>query len=367
MALPELPPPLEIPAETKRAVIDGMKQVLAALQAKGLFDAEITHSQILHDPELLYGFIQTYRKNEQIGTGIVVDKTGRQVTEIDKPLVCGVTLGQIQQLMVKTCARYFLEQDASDSEEIVTKTVTKKTMLFFTKTEKVQRKIGGVDPRVLREALRFIAFDWQMPLLGAYTELSLAQLLQLGENILALRTPESVREIARFDAAALKRARDVAQEDFVAMLEKRPAAITGLLHWPRDQYVFYRDLLGDKAYDFFARDNRYFMLVAALDRATARIYGDILAYMSTESLEELQRLNIDKVDVLVNAMRAAFGPKLPELLSRPGFTKEFLRKLVEGLLHMTQDKTRIATSALMTCKALVPQVTEWLGRQRSAA
>jgi hypothetical protein len=74
-------------------------------------------------------------------------------------------------------------------------------------------------------------------------------------------------------------------------------------------------------------------------------------------------LNIDKADVLIGAMKLAFGERVSQVLSQPAFAKDVLRKLVESLLHITQEKDQLAISANLTCKAIAPQVFDWLGKQ----
>jgi len=38
--------------------------------------------------------------------------------------------------------------------------------------------------------------------------------------------------------------------------------------------------------------------------------------------------------------------------------------VVDNLLHMSQEKDKLMTSFGLTCKAMVPTVTEWLAKQR---
>ncbi len=95
----------------------------------------------LHDPDLLAAFIKAFRANPTLYSDIVVGYDGRPITaaDPDKALVCGVSLAQVQQLMVKTCARHLFLQDDAD-EKMVTKTVTTKRFgLFKEKTQVTER------------------------------------------------------------------------------------------------------------------------------------------------------------------------------------------------------------------------------------
>jgi len=338
-------------------------------EAEGKLPSGITHTDILHAPDLLAAFIAAFRAHPSLYADIVVGYDGRPVTAADgdKSLICGVSLAQVQQLMVKTCARHLFlqEEEEKEKEKTASKTTPKRFGIF--KEKAAQQAAASKDPRALREILSFIAFDWQLGLLADYAELSLQQLAELGENILALRTPESVRELSRFDYNMIRKARAALGAEFPAVLETRPAAIHGALYWPKDMYAFFRGIMGPKLYDFMARDEPFFMMVATMDKAVMRLYGDTLGYIAKENLLEMQRLNIDRIDILLSTLRAHFGPKLQPLLALPNFAKEILRKNVEGLVHMHQDKEHIQAAQMVTWAALAPRVEEWLARQPKGA
>ncbi len=366
MSLPTLPPPVELSSDTKRAVIDGLKKVIETFQAKGALETAITYQDVIHEPEVLFGFVQTFRAYRELVDGIVVGADKKPVREERVPLVCGITLEQIQQLLVKTCAKHYFEKSRGE-EETVVETVTTKRFLFFTKTEQVERRAGPTaDDRKHREILRCMAFDWQLPLLQAMRDdLVYQHVAELGDDLIALRSAAGVRAIAALDPAIIKKAKQVAGTDFVNIVHERPGAIAGVAAWSRDLYVFYRSVLGPKAFDFFNRDKHFFNIVAALDKPLARVYGDVLCYIAPENLLEMQRLNIDKAGVLIEAMRASLGEHIRTVLSMPSFSKDILRRLVEGLLHMNQEKEQMLVATTLTVKAITPQIAEWLAKEKA--
>jgi hypothetical protein len=368
MTLPQLPPPVEMNNETKRNIIDALKEIIEIFKGAGKLSADATYSSILHDPRDLYRFIRTYRSNTDLAANFVKDKDGNPVSAEDAPLVCGVSLLQIQQLLVKTCARHYLEQENKEDVKIVTETVKKKVLGVFTKTEQVERKVGGgFDERKVRDISKCMAFDWQLPLLPAYNMLNSAQLFELGDHVHCLTSFESIRDFNQLDQPTIKKAKQTVGDDFPYLLAMRPAALVGVGTWSRDMYMFYRKVLGDAAFDFFCRDKQFYMVCAALDKPLIEIYGDVLGYIDSANLEEMQRLNIDKTDVLLQGMRAAFGPNLTEALANPNFAKDILRKVVESLQHVSQEKAQLLQSAMITCKALAPQVADWVEKQKSLA
>lgn len=366
MTVPTLPPPVDIDNDTKKAIIDGLKKVLARFQQDGLVDQSLTYQDLISHPDILEKFIALFLANRELCDEIVKRKGGQPVRDEDSMLVCGVSLNQIQQLLVRTCAKKLF--DAEKTAQTVTETVTKKSLFgLIKKTEQVEVTRLGNDPieeRKLRELARYLAFDWQLPLLRAYREhISYQQLMEIGEDIVALRTPEAIATVGKFEPAILKKVKAAAGPDFTDILINRPQAIAGVAVWNRDMYEFYRKMLGDAAWAFFAREKDFFNVVASLDKPVARVYGDVLSFISSESLAEIQRLNIDKSEVLVTSLRGAFGNKLPAVLGHPNFAKDILRKVVDNMLHMNQEKDKLMTSFALTCKAMVPTVNEWLAKQ----
>ena len=368
MPLPQLPPPVEMSNDTKRAIIDGVKSVIEVLKANGKLEGDPSYGGIIHDPRDLFQFIRAYRKNPELAADIVKAKDGGLVMTDNEPLVCDVSLAQIQQLLVKTCARHFLEQENKEEVKVVTEQVTKKVLGVFSKTETVERKVGGgFDERKVRDISKCMAFDWQLPLLPAYNTLNTAQLFEAGDDLACLQSFEAIKEYGALDQQVIKRAKAVVGEDFREFLANRPAALAGAAGWNDQLYQFYRKRLGPAIFEFFTRDSKFFNVCAALEKPMVGIFGDLLAFIDSANLEEMQRLNIDKADVLVQAMRKSYGPSLRPALSNPAFAKDFLRKMVESLQHVQQERAQLAQTALISCKATAPQVAAWVERQKNSA
>ncbi len=365
MAATALPPSADLDAGTKRAVIEGVKQALAALQTAGQMDHAIAYQSLIAQPAALAAFIKAFIAHRETTDAIVRPKAGGgPVRSDDEPLICGVSLNQIQHLLVRTCAKKALSHD--HPPETVMETVTKTSFLFFKKTEQVavQRAADPTEERKLREILRYMAFGWQLPLLDAYDRLTYQQIIELDIGFLALTTPKAIAAVAGFDPLIIRKARQTSGAEFAHVLNQRPEALPGIAAWSGDQYTFYRTLLGESAWRFFARDSDFFNLVTALDKNTAQVLGDVLCTVAAENLQELQRLNIDKTEILVEGLRQAFGDRLPQILSIPAFAKDILRKTVDNLIHLSQDKDKLKVSVGLTCKAMVPTVIQWLSKQR---
>ncbi|HSV28418.1 MAG TPA: hypothetical protein VLL76_02635, partial [Candidatus Omnitrophota bacterium] len=243
MGVPTLPPPVDIDGDTKKAIIDGLKKVLARFQEKGLVDSALTYQDLISNPEILEHFIGTFVANRDICDDIVKDSDGKPVRDDDARLACPVSLNQIQQLLVRTCAKKVMEQEKTVST--VTETVTKKSFLGLIKrTEEVQRETTDpVEERKIRELTRYMAFGWQLPLLDAYRRhLSYQQIMEIGDDLVALQSVANIEALSQFDPLMLRKVKQAAGEDFAGILADRPQAIAGVAVWNRDMYEFYRKL-----------------------------------------------------------------------------------------------------------------------------
>lgn len=369
MTIPVLPTPVEITPQNKKAIIDGLKKVLSRLQQMGFIGAQLTYHDLIVSPTHLAQFIHTFVQNRESCDDLVISKDNGPVRDDDLPLLCGTSLNQIQQLLIRTCAKKVFEPEKT--VETVTETVVKKSLFGLIKrTEQVEVTRPTTDPieeRKFRELNRYLAFDWQLPLLESFRDhLSYQQIVEIGGDLLALSTPEAVIAVGQFDPQTVRKVKQTVGDEFVDVLLAQPQAIAGIAAWNRDMYDFYRKLLEDKAWAFFARETAFFNVVASLDKPIARLFGDVLCYIAADNLEEIQRLNIDKIEVLVTSLQSAFGNKLPQILSVPAFSKEILRKVVDNLLHMNQEKEKLSVSFALTCKAMVPTVMDWLGKYQAS-
>jgi hypothetical protein len=357
-------PPVDITPETRSAIVEGLKKVLAALQAGKKIKAEITYQILIENPQALYQFIQLYRKYPELADGIVISQDGQPVRDDETVLVCGVSLAQVQRLLILTAAkRYFgvSGQPAKPVEE-------KKSgigSLFGKKEAKADEPVRTNEERKLEELAKFLAYDWQVPLLQVYREaLTYQHVLELGPDLTLLKDAQAIAQAGRLDPAHIRKARQVVGGDFVSMLSDNPKAIDGVIYWNADMYKFFRTSLGDKCWTFFGRDHRFFNACAAYEKAKLRLFGDMLAYIAPECMIEFERLNLDKTNALLEGFRAHFAEDIEALLSQKAFAFEILHRLVESFVHLKKDADQMKSYGDLTCKALAPSVKAWLDKNK---
>lgn len=231
MTVPVLPPVVDIDGETKKTVIDGLKKVIEAYKSAGHLDQDVTYQSLLSSADQLYRFIQVFVAHREIADTVVKAREGAApVRDDDQTLVCGVSLNQIQQLLVRTCAKKSFETDVV--METVTEKVKTKSFLFFTKTEEVEVQRQSSDPleeRKTREIAKYMAFAWQLPLIDPLRKkLNSQQIMEIGEDLIALQSVKDIETVAQFDGAVLKKAKAAAGQEFKEVLANQPKAVRGI-------------------------------------------------------------------------------------------------------------------------------------------
>lgn len=359
-------PPIDITPETRTAIIDGLKQVLARLQEAKKVKSEIGYQTLIENPQALYQFIQLFRANRELADDIVKTRDGAVVRDDEAILACGVSLSQIQRLLILTAAkRHFgvgaVQQKAAEE---------KKGGLgsFFRKQDddKGPATANPIEERKLSELAKHLAYDWQIPLLQVYRDcLTYQHMMELGPDLTLLKDARAIAQAGRLDPAQIRKARQIAHEDFLKLLSENPKAIEGVIYWNADMYKFFRTLLKDKCWTFFARDVTFFNAVTAYEKAKIRLFGDMLSYMTTEALIEFDRLNLDKTSAILDAFRANFRHDLELMLSQKSFALDTLHRMVESFVHLRKDSEQVKVYADLTCKALLPSLQPWLDKVRA--
>ncbi len=360
-------PPVDITPETRNAIVDGLKQCLGVFQAAKKVKNEISYQNLIENPAALYQFIQIYRANREMVDNIVKAKSGQPVRDDDTELACGVSLSQVQRLLILTAAkRHFgvsgaIQKPAEEKKGGI-------GSLFRKSEAKAEAPSRTNEERKLSELAKYLAYDWQIPLLQVYRDsLTYQHVMELGPELTLLKDAKAIAQAGRLDPAQVRKARQVVGGDFVNLISDNPKAIEGVIYWNADMYKFFRSLLGDKAWIFFGRDQQYFNALASFEKAKLRLFGDALAYMAPECLIEFERLNIDKINAMMEAFRGNFGDDLEMILSQKSFAFDVMHRLVESFVHLKKEPDQLKVYADMTCKAILPSMQEWLAKTKASS
>lgn len=361
----ELPPPVDIKPEAKKTIIAGLKEALGIYQQQGLAEHSISYSDLIHDPAVLYAFIQVYRAHPEHLDGLIKSKDGKPVRDFHTALACETTLSQIEHLLVMTCARYWYDQRRV-ADKVVTTEREVRHMLFFKKTERVETIVKGDDPRKHQYLMEYLAYDWQLPLLEAYDALAPHHYLEFGAYLLALRSPAAIAAVAAMDRDQVKKVRALMKDDIAEAVSVRPMALVGAVGFSPEMYAFVRKILKDKAWYLFAREAAFLNALGTVEKSRFKVFGDTLCYIAAENVLEFERLDLDRTDVVLRGIKGALGNKAPVAFALPNFGKDMLRKLVDSVSQMKGEKDKIAPAAELTCQAMAGDMLDWLNREIAA-
>jgi len=346
-----LPPNVAVDKAVKGQIINGAKSAITLLQENDLLDSSWDFDTILDEPQKLKKFFGIFRENIDLFAETVVDKAGDPIVDETTETACGVTLQQVQKLLISTSARrFFIRNDG----EIIEKKQKKKipSMVFFTKEVTVKKKVRLKEGAKKFDAMRrVIGFDWQLDMLDFYRDrLPYSHLLVLNDDVLAIHDVAHGDEVVSIHHEEFKKVKDAVGVYFRNVVAGGATAIPGILYWRKDLVASFIKAMGEKAWDFFRRDKKFFDHCTELDPPRISIYGDVLAYIAAENLTEMDRLNLDRLDATVIAMQETFGDRIEEILAEPLLAVPVLRPMVDSFIHLEAKDNEIFSNA---CKSAV--------------
>lgn len=354
---PLLPVPITAELETKGVIIEAVTKVLKAYQSAGLMPAGIDFDDMLNDPAALEIFCQAYTQNAALADDIVKDKNGQPIPIDQKQTEteCGVTMMEVERLLVMTCAkRLYATLDKEDEQE-----GEAKKFLFIFKRKPKKREGPGRGTRRFLTIKHLLGYDWQLPLLETYRDhMSQAHILSLAEDILHISTVDSVIAATQFEPETIRKAKAIMGEDFVEVLQNKPAALSGIVSWGADKYLTFKKLLGPHIWTFYTRDQQDFNAIASLDAPRLKALGPLLATVDSNNLKELNRLDAGKFQAIVASLKDVFGDDLMEIIGHEMLGPKVLRRLVDGFLHMEVDDETFRDTAKVSIQAVHGEVLE---------
>ncbi|MGB0670177.1 MAG: hypothetical protein ACPGNT_01665 [Rhodospirillales bacterium] len=331
---PFVPPAIELNQKTKGVVIGGIKKVLERLRADDLMANGPPYGEVIADPGLLFDFIRAYKEFRGVGKDLAVDAKGRPVMDDTTPLICGMTLGQIERLLV------------------------------FTAAKKVFAEKGKALHPNFRES---IAFAWQLPLLELYAErVDPLHLGVLGPVFFSLSTAGHLAALDGVNPTQLKRLKGFAGDDFPTVLQTHPAAGRGLAAVDDAGVSRVRKFCGEAFWDFFDRDPQTVLEVLDIRDEVLKGLGPSAAHVCLPTLRTLERMPISILPIFMEGFQARMGGHGRDLLGDATFDRDFLRELVErfeslGKRDQTEDvREKVAMAVQLKWQAIEPKLMEWL-------
>lgn len=340
---PPTPPPVRLDQDTRKRIVAGVRKVMKRLHDKGLLREEPDYSATIADPDRLHRFIRAYDRNRAAAADLVVDRDGRPVLDDDAVLDCGVTLPQVERLLVTTCARKLFQAEAGPDTGMPAPTAKAEPPGGGRIKQLLGGRAGAQEPRrpsrqaeaaerKLDDLRPLLGFAWQLPLLRHYAYfLERPHIAELGRDLLLLRDPEALTTVASLEVAEIRAARATAGGQFREVLATAPGALANLAWMPPRHLPALQRALQDRLWHFLARERPFIEAVMGRDAAFMQEVGPVLAALPLETVHELDKLPLQRVRPLLNAFFSVFEDKSERLLGDPRFARAVLSTVIPSL------------------------------------
>ncbi len=332
----KIPPIPEIDPENGRRVNDAIALVLKRLQEKSLIPGGATYADLEENPAHLMAFINRFKENRDQAADLTVDKDGKPVEDDTTRLVCGLTLAQVERAVVLKCAAK-----------------------VFAKAKTVPD--GGI-PESIKE---YLAFAWQLPLLGIYSRENVSVYFrELGDAMLLLRSPADLEAIASTSLGNIRSAREAAGDRFIEMMKTAPQAIKVVAHCSAKQFAFLARLTGNRIWKFFGDNQQLAVEILAVDAKRVLALGPHFPDLCVETLQVLDAVPTPTLAPFMKSFDTVFGNPGRALLGDERFAKEFLRTVVGDFRGMEakndEELETVSNAAALKWNAIKPRLIEWV-------
>ncbi len=335
----EIPALVDFPPETKTLVIGAIKLILRRLRRDDLLQEDVAYGDLLGDAGRLHDVIRVFKANREIADDVVLDTAGAPVRDDRQTLICGITLAQIERLLVFTCAkRLFASWDGWDGS----------------------RSAGAVVPEELK---RVLGFDWQLPLLRLYqTAMSAEHFRVLGDSILALRTPQALIAASNMDPGEIENLKHAAGERFTDVLTSAPDAGALVARLKPEKFALFSEAAGDRIWEFLAGEQQVRGYLMGVVAERVRALGPSLPDLCLDAARVLTDLPSDRLALLLSSFREVFKEDAPRLLQDPGFARDVLAPLVSRILSAPSGSQDCTSHEHMTreWEGLKPRIMVWM-------
>ncbi len=336
-----VPPVADLGDEVKDVVLGSVKFAIKRLRESGGIPAETKYKDLLADPAKMGEFIAAYKKDRSVAHDLALDATGKPVDDDWTELVCGITMAQIERLLVFTCFKRIYKKASGG-------------------------KGGKKDiPDAIKRA---IAFDWQLPFLTLYAEMMPPAHYNLMEdNIFHARSAEDIEKIARTNAGELTRALELTGKYFVMFMDAPEIARDMIREKGSQEFDRMEILAGDQVFRFFGLDEQVMVEVLGLSDDHLSAFGPLAVSLSLESFRALEDMPANALAPFMRALLDVFGEQAYDLLARDGFAGKFLKNNVSIFRDMDAgdegEAEHLGKSAVIKWQSMKAAVTEWLDAQ----
>lgn len=347
----KIPKLVQFDPTTKDVVIGVIKLVLRRMSQQGMMPEGVEYGHLLSDADLLYRFIVTYKEHRDLAQEFTVGKSGQPVASDDEELVCGLSLAQIERLLVYTCAKKFFTRESKKASRM-----------------EDGKPLRTLPPTMPSEMKAILAFEWQLPLLDIYASLLRPEhFTALKESILSIRDAQALRAYGKVEPMQVPKARKVVGKRFQELLEADPRAIRGVSMCDERKFLKFSELTGPRVWEFFAGDPQVIIELLGGGPDLLKALGSNIPDVNMRALRELESISSSVLVPFMDAFRQAFPKEGKMLLTDEHFVQTFLRETVSSFRSLDYgDGTRdvIAEATVLKWGALRPKVAQWLQEKK---
>lgn len=313
----------EISETLSKNIAWGVDRTLEKGVAKRLWPENLSYDALVKSNDLMYRFLEICHRHPELFFDDVFDKSDSSRIAPETRMSNGLFFKQIEQYLVYTTAKIQFNKYLPE----------------------------GMDARKLTMIAPYLAYSWQLPFLQAYENMREEIILEVGPDLLEIRTKRGLNALMRLKYEEIVKARSLLHEKFGDVLRMNPVGIRNLLECSTEKYQELSSILHEKIYAFLCRDSELFDDVLKTPREILELFGEDLLNVSSRTFRRLLRLPKDRA-VLFMTKLVDLYPQVTKKFASSDFVNFTFKRAIERLLDVEGDSAYFQEVVRLKTKAM---------------
>lgn len=301
----------------------GVDRTLEKGVAKRLWPENLSYDSLVKSNDLMYRFLEISHRHPELFSDDVFDKSVSAPIGPETRMSNGLFFKQIEQYLVYTTAKIQFNKYLPE----------------------------GMDARKLTMIAPYLAYSWQLPFLQAYENMREEIILEVGPDLLEIRTKRGLNALMRLKYEEIVKARSLLHEKFGDVLRMNPVGIRNLLECSTEKYQELSLILHEKIYAFLCRDSELFDDVLKTPREILELFGEDLLNVSSRTFRRLLRLPKDRAILFMKKLVELY-PQVTKKFASSDFVNFTFRRAIERLLDVEGDSAYFQEVVRLKTKAM---------------